>query len=148
MTSSRADFGVLVRFEIDLWNAVEHALRFTPGAVTLGRHDALLRISTTDAGVRDVADALHITMGAASRLTDRLVDDGLVERGAHPTDRRAVRLTVTRDGATALAVTTPAISAALEKILGTAGAADLHRAVAILGRIAVRNQQTSRELTR
>ena len=114
----------------------------------MGRHDALLRISAGEAGVREVAEALHITVGAASRLTDRLVADDLVDREAHPTDRRAVRLALTPIGVAALAVTTPAIEAALEDILGTDGAAELHDAVALLGRITRRSQQASKEPAR
>jgi DNA-binding MarR family transcriptional regulator len=45
-----------------------------------------------------LAAALGIAPSTLTRLSDRLVRDGLVEREVDPADRRAVRLTATRLG--------------------------------------------------
>jgi len=46
----------------------------------------------------DVAAELGIHASNATRLSDKLVRAGLVERREHPADRRYVRLTLTRRG--------------------------------------------------
>jgi DNA-binding MarR family transcriptional regulator len=40
--------------------------------------------------VGELAQGLNVSMPTASELVDRLVDDGLVERGVNPADRRQV----------------------------------------------------------
>ena len=53
-----------------------------------------------DSAGRDAADAgfIDIDPGAVTRLVDRLVAKGLVERVADPADRRSVRLKLTEAG--------------------------------------------------
>ena len=51
------------------------------------------------ARIHDVATSQRITVGAASRLVDRLCADGLVQRHPSPTDRRVALLSVTDEGA-------------------------------------------------
>ena len=58
-------------------------------------------LGAVDAGevrVQDVAESLWLSMSAASRNVDALVQDGLVDRQPDPEDRRATRLTVTEAG--------------------------------------------------
>ncbi|WP_082499053.1 MULTISPECIES: MarR family winged helix-turn-helix transcriptional regulator [unclassified Rathayibacter] len=134
MGSIAADFRALVQFETDVWNQVERRLRAVDGAVSLGRH-RILELAATDRAttrVQDVSDDLLITVGAASRLIDRLEADGLVERTPHPSDRRGSILLPTEAGRRALAITTPAIDDALEGILGADGAAALATVAALL----------------
>lgn len=45
-----------------------------------------------------LADDLRLSQSAASRLVDRLVDNGLVERGTSPESRRELRLRATAKG--------------------------------------------------
>jgi DNA-binding MarR family transcriptional regulator len=47
------------------------------------------------ATVGEVAQALGVSMPTASELIDKLVDDGLAERGVNPSDRRQVLVWVT-----------------------------------------------------
>ena len=51
------------------------------------------------ARIQDVATSQRITVGAASRLVDRLCADSLVQRHPSPTDRRVALLSVTDEGA-------------------------------------------------
>lgn len=133
MSSISADFATFVRFEIDLWNAVEQRLRSVDGAVTLGRH-SILELAAADPTLRiqDIAEAAGITVGAASRLTDRIEADGLVTRERHPTDRRSSRIVLTDAGRNALDTTTPAITAALTDVLGSTGGQHLADIVAVI----------------
>lgn len=132
-----------MHFETELWNEVERRLRVVDGAVSLGRQ-RILELATADGSTRvqDVADELLITVGAASRLTDRLEADGLVVRAPHPTDRRGSAIVPTDSGRQALAITTPAIDAALEGILGADGAAALAAIAALLPNAAASTRAT------
>jgi DNA-binding MarR family transcriptional regulator len=47
---------------------------------------------------RVLAEALRVTPRAVTGLVDALVDDGLVTRESHPTDRRATLVTFTSRG--------------------------------------------------
>jgi DNA-binding MarR family transcriptional regulator len=91
-------FDDLVRVEIGLWEAVDRRLRDDLG-LPLGRFEALQAIARTPtARVQDVADAIMITVGAASKLVDRLEGGGLCERRPHPTDRRSSAIALTAAG--------------------------------------------------
>ena len=50
------------------------------------------------ARVQELRTELGITVGAASKLVDRLERDGLVVRTAHPHDRRSSLVTLTAPG--------------------------------------------------
>jgi DNA-binding MarR family transcriptional regulator len=49
-------------------------------------------------GVTEVGDHLGVTGGAASQMVDRLVGQGLVQRGIDPEDRRVKRIELTGKG--------------------------------------------------
>ena len=83
--------------------------------------------------IGDLAAHLHLTASAVSRLVDRLVDKGLVDRKEHDLDRRQKSLRITGAGARllkridtareadlvrSLADLDPAIAADLENALG------------------------------
>lgn len=93
-------FDTLVRYETSLWNHIEHRLA-AAGAVTLSTLEALRVIARHDgtARVAELQDGLLITVGAASKLADRLERDDLAVRRAHPDDRRSSVLALTTHGA-------------------------------------------------
>ncbi len=92
-------FDALVRYETSLWNAVDGHLA-AAGAPRLASLSALRVIArhAPSARVQEVREDLLITVGAASKLVDRLERDGYVERRPHPTDRRSSLLALTRAG--------------------------------------------------
>ncbi len=94
-------FDTLLGVEIGLWNRLERAVQATHG-VSLGRLQALQVVARQTAGARvnDVSRALRITVGAASKLVDRLETDGLVLRAPNPGDRRSSLISLTASGAT------------------------------------------------
>ena len=91
----------LVIAQIAAWNAMERALSTSRVALSDGRYLVLLTITGAlgRARIHDVATSQRITVGAASRLVDRLCADGLVQRHPSPTDRRVALLSVTDEGA-------------------------------------------------
>ena len=92
-------FTALIHTEMGAWNAVESALSEAGNALTLGRLLVLRTVRDTPAcRIQEVAASQGITLGAASRLVDRLHRDGLLHRTPCEHDRRATILTVTEQG--------------------------------------------------
>ena len=95
-------FEALLHAEVALWNRLEKDLWRTANSATLARYLVLKQIdaSAADGGprVQDIARRQRTTVGAASRLVDRLVGDGLVVRTPCPKDRRSCRLSLTDKG--------------------------------------------------
>lgn len=88
----------LVRVETRLWNLLDQGLR-EHGRVSMAELVAL-RVLQRAPGrrVQDLAAEIDISPGGASKLVERLVAAGLVERTADAADRRAAVLHLTDDG--------------------------------------------------
>jgi len=108
-------FDALVRYETELWNHLDDRL-LREGAVSLATLSALRVVSRhpDDCRVQEIRTELGITVGAASKLVDRLERDGWAVRSANPGDRRSSFVALTPAGADALAVG----AALLERELG------------------------------
>ena len=103
-TDASSLFTALVSAELRAWNAVESALCKANNPLSLGRFLVLRTVRDTPAcRIQEVAASQGITLGAASRLVDRLHRDGLLHRTPCEHDRRATILTVTDTGMTHLA---------------------------------------------
>jgi DNA-binding MarR family transcriptional regulator len=127
-------FDDLVRVEILLWDAVDRRLRRDLD-LPLGRFEALRAVSgSSTSRVQDVAGALAITVGAASKLVDRLETSGLCARRAHPTDRRSSLVTLTDAGRDVLAAATAAVDDELGHRLD-APELDAHRLAELLAHL-------------
>jgi DNA-binding MarR family transcriptional regulator len=133
MSNPRGDyFAALVRHETELWNFVERELA-AAGATTLGRLKVLRCVAGAEVcRVQDVSDELGITVGAASRLVDRLEADGLVERTPNPADRRGSRIALLEGGRAAIARAEPLVESALATALGSIDESILLAATATL----------------
>jgi DNA-binding MarR family transcriptional regulator len=96
-------FDTLVATEIAMWSAVDAAVSKT-SAISLGLLMALRRIDDADgrARVQEVADGIGVTVGAASKVVDRLERAGLVRRVPNPNDRRSSLLEMTESGGAVL----------------------------------------------
>jgi DNA-binding MarR family transcriptional regulator len=135
-------FAELVSTEIGLWNQLDRALLAETG-ISAAQLQALAAIAGLDgaARVQDVSDALQITVGAASKLIDRLERDGLAARSPHPGDRRSMIIRLSASGETALREASAAADANLERLLGShvapAEAEALARALRSVRRAAV-----------
>jgi DNA-binding MarR family transcriptional regulator len=92
-------FTQLVRAEIRVWNSLDDHLKTTL-ALTLANFQALAAVANLAEPVRvqDIATEMHLTVGAASKLVDRLERDGLVRREANRADRRSSVILLTETG--------------------------------------------------
>jgi DNA-binding MarR family transcriptional regulator len=130
-------YDVVVRLETELWNGADAHLTRTVG-VPLGRFEVLraIRVEGATSRVADVAARLVITVGAASKIVDRLEAAGLVSRRANPSDRRSSLLALTAEGEDVAATATRALEEYLDERLGGAlPRSDLERLVAALKRL-------------
>lgn len=101
--------GDLVRAETRLYNAVDDRVRREAGT-GLGRHEILEYLGRhAQRRVHDVANEFAITVGAASKAIDRMVDAGLCVRTANPADGRSSFLVLTDSGRRLVEETAPLV---------------------------------------
>jgi DNA-binding MarR family transcriptional regulator len=112
-------FTELVRAEIELWDSLDARLRETAG-LTLPTFQALSAVSALPgaARVQDISETMSITVGATSKLVDRLERDGRVSREPNPDDRRSSLVVLTPSGSASLAAAASAAEQHLASILG------------------------------
>jgi DNA-binding MarR family transcriptional regulator len=92
--------------------AVDGALR--PFGLTFARYEALVLLSFTSRGelpLGKMGQRLMIHPTSVTNIIDRLVEDALVERVPHPTDRRATLARITPEGSALVAEATSAVNA-------------------------------------
>lgn len=68
-------------------------------SITVHQVKALIRLPADGLTMHELADGLKVTGATACALADRLVTQGLAERGADSLDRRVVRLCLSPSGA-------------------------------------------------
>ena len=96
--------------------ALEGALEAEVG-LSLAQHEVLVRLSSASEGrlpMHDVADLLLVSKSGVTRLVDRMVRDGLVERTSCASDRRIVYAQLTPAGRGKLEEAGPVFVGALE----------------------------------
>ena len=126
-------FDALVRYEVGLWSAVDRELAHA-GLIGLGQLHAMRVIDRLDgqARVQDLSTDIGITVGAASKLVDRLERDGLAVRSPNLANRRSSWIALSVSGQQALAA---ALAVAHEALDGAVGKEDVQPLVAALGRL-------------
>lgn len=98
-TDASTLFAALIDTEARAWSAIESALSEAGNALTFCRFLVLRTVRDTPAcRIQEVAASQGITLGAVSRLVDRLHRDGLLHRTPCEHDRRATILTMTDEG--------------------------------------------------
>ena len=110
----------LIRLEIAVWDRVDARLREFH-ELPLAFFEPLLFISRAPRGslrVGDLAHALRITVGGASKLVDRIERAGLIARELDPDDRRASRVVLTKAGTRKLAAALKTYETEAGRILG------------------------------
>ena len=112
-------FDILVRYEVALWGAVDHELG-RHDQIGLGQLHALRVLDRYDgrARVHDLSCDIGITVGAASKLVDRLERDGLATRSPNPANRRSSLIALTATGQQALASAMEVCSSAVARAVG------------------------------
>ena len=107
-------FSTLTRLETELWDAVDARLRQECG-LPLGRFEAMVVVSSLGTcRVFDIASALAITVGGASKLVDRVEAAGYCSRKMNPGDRRSSLLDLTEEGKAVVARGRAVIEAELD----------------------------------
>jgi DNA-binding MarR family transcriptional regulator len=113
-------FNELVRFETELWNAVDARLR-SEHDLPLHRFEPMQIIDRTpECRVYDIADTLSITTGGVSKIVDSIESAGHAKRRPNPDDRRSSIVELTAAGKRLLAKATTTFEAELESRLGSA----------------------------
>jgi DNA-binding MarR family transcriptional regulator len=120
VTDLQVLFSQLVRFETELWDAVDARLR-ADCDLPLSRFEPMQVISRrTNCRVYDVADELSITVGGTSKLIDRIEASGYCRRRPNPQDRRSSIIELTGAGKRVLAKATTSFEAELQVWFGSA----------------------------
>lgn len=113
-------FSELIRFETELWNAVDARMHAEHG-LPLHRFEPMHIIERTpECRVYDIAEALSITTGGVSKIVDSIESAGHARRRPNPDDRRSSIIELTPAGKRLLAKATRTFEAELEVRLGSA----------------------------
>lgn len=108
-------FSTLTRLETELWDAVDARLRDECG-LPLGRYEAMVVVASVGAcRVFDIASALSITGGGASKLIDRVEAAGFCSRRINPGDRRSSLLELTPEGSAVVDQARAVVEAELDR---------------------------------
>ena len=113
-------FRDLVRLETDLWNRVDARVHREHG-LPLAWLEVMQVVNTTPGcRVLDVANALSITVGGASKVIDKVQGAGWCRRLPNPTDGRSHLLELTGTGEGVLEAANVTFEEALAAYLGAA----------------------------
>ncbi|MBO0981829.1 MarR family winged helix-turn-helix transcriptional regulator [Microbacterium sp. SD291] len=108
----------VVSFETRLWNRIDRELASAgkPSLSTLLSLRTLARFGH-EGRVHDLSTALSITVGAASKLVDRMERAGLARRRPHPGDRRSSLIELTAQGEEVERDASTAVAALIVRLL-------------------------------
>jgi DNA-binding MarR family transcriptional regulator len=119
MTDLPEIFYQLVRFETELWNAVDARLR-AEFDLPLSRFEPMQVIAKRPScRVYDIADELSISVGGTSKLVDRIEAAGYCVRKANPGDRRSSIVELTAAGRRVLAKAAKVFEEELQARIGS-----------------------------
>jgi len=92
-------FDAVIRYETRLWAFADLALK-SSGSISLADLEGLRAVVAGGdrCRVHEVSRGLGITIGASSKLVDRLERSGLVVRSPNPDDGRSSYLSLTEEG--------------------------------------------------
>jgi DNA-binding MarR family transcriptional regulator len=96
---------------------VEERLQRETGML-LADNEALLNLAAAETPLRmsEIADRLVLSRGGATKVIDRLEQDGLARRSQDPDDRRALIVEITPEGRDMLETTRAVVDAALTEL--------------------------------
>lgn len=120
MTNLRELFHDLIRFEIELWDAVDTRLKNEHGLPLTHFEPMWVIARQPGCRVYDIASELGITTGGTSKLVDRIEASGYCRRLPNPADRRSSLLELTPVGERILAAAGATFDDELQRWLGAA----------------------------
>ncbi|MGH3689091.1 MAG: MarR family winged helix-turn-helix transcriptional regulator [Microbacterium sp.] len=140
-------FNDLIRFETEVWDAVDRRLR-TDLQLPLSWFEPMQVIRRVErCRASDVARELSITEGGTSKLVARIEAAGYCEREADPDDRRASFISLTAAGEAALEAASLSYADELELwFRGAVSAAELRQFASTLAMLRMRRPARSREV--
>jgi DNA-binding MarR family transcriptional regulator len=131
-------FGLLVEANRRLARTMESSLRASHG-LTLIDFEALVRLGRSDEqqmSMSELAGQMVLTSGGVTRLIDRLVNEGFVERVSCPSDRRVQWARLTKSGERAVAAALETHLDDLDKhFFASMSPQELRTVVAVLDRL-------------
>lgn len=143
-----AVFGDLVRLETELWNRLDSRVRAAHGLGLAPLEVMTVIHRTPGCRVLDVAHALSITVGGASKVVDRVHASGWCRRLPHPTDGRSSVLELTASGERVAADASASVAGALALYLGAgAPASELEQLSRTITRLRQHLETTSPALS-
>lgn len=111
-------YGELIRFETELWDAIDARLRAECN-LALGRFEVMRVIARHErCRVQDIANELAITIGGTSKIVDRIEASGYCRRRLNPDDQRSSLIALTPAGEHILAQATDVFEAELTRRFG------------------------------
>jgi DNA-binding MarR family transcriptional regulator len=120
MSELREVFNDLIRFEIELWSAVDARLKSELNLPLTHFEPMAVIDRIPGCRVYDIAKELDITVGGTSKLVDRIEASGFCRRLPNPADRRSSLLELTEAGKRMLAEAGAAFDEELQRRLGSA----------------------------
>jgi len=98
-SSSGSSLGLLFRQVRDaMWARMADELSKSGHDLSFSQYITLKKLALGTTGATDLARAAELNPGAMTRLIDKLIERGLVERHADPDDRRVVRIQLSEQG--------------------------------------------------
>ena len=98
MSNLRRLFNDIIRFEIEIWNAIDARLKSDFDLPLTHFEPMSVMNQVPGCRVYDIASELGITTGGASKLVDRIEASGYCRRLPNPADRRSSLLELTPEG--------------------------------------------------
>jgi MarR family transcriptional regulator, organic hydroperoxide resistance regulator len=120
MSDLRRLFSDIIRFEIELWNAVDARLKSEFDLPLTHFEPMSVMDRLPGCRVYDIASELGITTGGTSKLVDRIEAHGYCRRLPNPADRRSSLVELTAAGRRLFAEAGVAFDDELERRLGAA----------------------------
>ena len=120
MSDLRRLFNDIIRFEIELWNAIDARLKSEFGLPLTHFEPMAVMDGLPGCRVYDIARELGITTGGTSKLVDRIEASGYCRRLPNPADRRSSLLELTPEGRRIFAEAGAAFDEELQARLGAA----------------------------
>jgi DNA-binding MarR family transcriptional regulator len=119
MADLKVLFSELIRFETELWNAVDARLRSEHGLQLTWFEPMQAMSKRAGCRVFDIKEELSLTVGGTSKLVDRIEAAGLCRRRANPDDRRSQIIELTPAGRRLLEEATKTFEDELHTRLGS-----------------------------
>jgi DNA-binding MarR family transcriptional regulator len=114
--------------------------------VTLPRFDLMAQLDKTPSGMTlgELSSRLMVTNGNVTGLTDRLVEQGLIDRRPSPKDRRSQIVSLTADGRRAFRAMARAHEDWIAELFAELSAADIDTLMRLLGKAKISATRAAR----